>query len=43
MYHTADPETKDQAEATQLLDWVAWLFLQSTRDSILARYEFRNH
>ena len=43
MHHTADPETKDQAEATQLPDWVARLFLKSTRDSILASHEFRNH
>ena len=42
-HHTTDPATKDQAEATQLPDRVARLFLQSTRDSILARHECRNH
>ena len=39
MDHTADPEVKDQAEATRLPYWVAKLFMQSTGDSILARHE----
>ena len=43
MHHTANPETKDQAEATWLPYWVARLFMQSARDSILARHECRNH
>ena len=43
MHHNADPETKDQAEATRLPYWVARLFMQSTGDSILARHECQNH
>ena len=43
MHHTADPEEKDQAEATWLPYWVARLFMQSTEDSILARHECQNH
>ena len=45
MDHTADLETKDQAEATRLSYWVTRLFtcMQSTGDSILARHECRNH
>ena len=43
MRHTADPETKDQAEATRLPYWVARLFMQNTGDSILARHECQNH
>ena len=39
MHHTADPEEKDQAEATRLPHQVARLFMQSTGDSILARNE----
>ena len=39
MHHTADPEEKDQAEATQLPYRVASLFMQSMGDSILARHE----
>ena len=43
MDHTADPETKDQAEATRLPHWVERLFMQSTGDGILARRECQNH
>ena len=39
MHHNANPERKDQAEATRLPYWVARLFIQSTGDSILARHE----
>ena len=35
MHHTADPEEKDQAEATRLPYWVARLFMQSMGDSTL--------
>ena len=43
MHHNADPETKDQAEATRLPYWVATLFMQSTGDNILARHVWQNH
>ena len=43
MDRTADPKTKDQAEVTRLLHWVARLFMQSRGDGILVRHEWQNH